>query len=171
MGKLTMQLAQLLGSIANGAGQVVLGLGLASCAGWCWLAFGDALLPKAFLRDRPCRISFRRQFLGFCHAERGLPGLRLDFRCLRFLTNECGWTLQVCDSGNLGWQAAIAWVGLGGGFKVGALQKQANGTSFFGCFKGSRGGSSQKFACISQLPTWSMQLAPFSICMGSPNSS
>ncbi|CAJ1379214.1 unnamed protein product [Effrenium voratum] len=32
---------------------------------------------------------------------------KLTMQLAQFLTNECGWTLQVCDSGNLGWQGEI----------------------------------------------------------------
>lgn len=32
---------------------------------------------------------------------------KLTMQLAQFLTHECGWTLQVCDSGNLGWRGEI----------------------------------------------------------------
>eukprot|EP00439_Symbiodinium_sp_Y106_P061959 s3343_g9.t1 len=32
---------------------------------------------------------------------------KLTMQLAKFMTNECGWTLQVCDSGNLGWEGEV----------------------------------------------------------------
>eukprot|EP00972_Heterocapsa_arctica_P054622 8045297-Heterocapsa_arctica.AAC.1 len=32
---------------------------------------------------------------------------KLTMDLVNFMTNECGWTFHVCDSGNLGWNGDI----------------------------------------------------------------